>query len=632
MVAAALPPHKRLDDHGSLPLRQTQPIQPLGRQTQPLQPLGGHGGGLVQKTPGRPSDVYEPVQRLGEGAFGVAHLVRNKRTGQQRVLKTICKRRSQVPLEQLEREIQGLKACDHPHIVRLFEYFEDYENVYLIMERCTGGELLKIIQEQHRKGFNFSEEWTSTVIRQCLEAVAYIHAQGIIHKDLKSENILLLHEATTTEAIHAVIIDLGIAELFKPALGRKGRCTVVAGTPTHMAPEVWQGSFGPVADVWSLGVVLFEMFTGRLPFAWSKTGGSQSAQEWLRLAQKGPDWGVLSHCSNEAQALCQRMLISDDRMRPTAQQCLRHAWFTLEARPREQQRLSEVQVSAMGDYERRSNWEKMILLQVTSQLHVSQIGGIHDLFRQADRDKNGTISVQDLMQVLTQLGMDPKHAEAAAIGLDVDSRRVVEYTELVTGIISMLGDSLRSMLWQGFCLFDVNGNGTLGREEVRSVMSRMDFDKMGFRGIQVDTVLRSLDPNGNGVVSFEEFWSYFMKYNVRKATESQNSPPTKPVYADEDFALLLDQIEAENARGASAGTAAPQSHPSDWQVPEHRREEKDPFENSFFGESLGIEGFGATGSKGFSDPTFRSSPADSNGFEENADEKLTRMLDDIMSQ
>lgn len=104
-----------------------------------------------KKNEGRPGQTYEHVEKLGEGAFGVAHLVRDRRNYQLYVLKTINKRQSQVPPAQMETEIRNLKACDHPHIIRLFEYYEDYENIYLIMERAAGGELNQVLQEQKKK-------------------------------------------------------------------------------------------------------------------------------------------------------------------------------------------------------------------------------------------------------------------------------------------------------------------------------------------------------------------------------------------------------------------------------------------------------------------------------------------------
>merc|ERR1719440_944597 len=147
------------------------PLAPTGRASNVGDGIEVAPGGasvrpvFVQKSAGRPNLTYEPLQKLGEGAFGVAHLVRDRRTGLERVLKTINKRQSQVPPAQMEREIRNLKACDHPHIIHLIEYYEDYENIYLIMERAAGGELHQVLQDQRKKNMNIPERWVCTVTR-----------------------------------------------------------------------------------------------------------------------------------------------------------------------------------------------------------------------------------------------------------------------------------------------------------------------------------------------------------------------------------------------------------------------------------------------------------------------------------
>lgn len=549
-------------------------------------PMGALRSVFLHKTQGRPGQCYDAVQKLGEGAFGVAHLVLDKRTNLLRVLKTINKRQSQVPASQLETEIRNLKACDHPHIVRLFEYYEDYENIYLVMEHAEGGELHQVLEAEKQKGLKLPERWVAMVIKQCLVAVSHVHSQGIIHKDLKSENILLLHRVDPQDPQqlpHAVIIDLGIGELFSARLGRRARCTVVAGTPTHMAPEVWRGNFGPVADVWSLGVVMFELLAGDVPFLCSSLN---SAQEWLRLHRQGPNWSLLSHVSKQARSISQRMLNWDERMRPTAQQCLGHAWLkdspadagaaegsaeetdapedspkasepSQTPRPSARSRPSEAGlgeiVQTLGDYVGRSRFEKAVLMQVASQCHLSQMRRIAEVFTSADRNCDGTVTREELVQALVLLGADGADAESYVACVDADGNGSIEYTELAAGCMGLLYESLRGLLWQGFCILDVDGNGVLSREEIESVLTRSELAQYGFPGgdpsESVQEALSRMDIDGDGHVSFEDLCRVFITRPPVGAQEERKGPPsrraTKPLH-DEEFAQFLDQIEADH--------------------------------------------------------------------------------------
>eukprot|EP00442_Polarella_glacialis_P045391 CAMPEP_0115086094 /NCGR_PEP_ID=MMETSP0227-20121206/22358_1 /TAXON_ID=89957 /ORGANISM="Polarella glacialis, Strain CCMP 1383" /LENGTH=665 /DNA_ID=CAMNT_0002475441 /DNA_START=249 /DNA_END=2246 /DNA_ORIENTATION=+ len=545
----------------------------------------------VVKCSGRPGLTYEAIRKLGEGAFGVAHLVRDRHTGQLRVLKTINKRRSQVPPAQLEREIRNMKACDHPHIVRLYEYYEDYENIYLIMERAAGGELHQVLQEQRRKNLELPERWVATVTRQCLQAIQYVHSMGIIHKDLKSENIMLLRECDVDDPKsqpHAVIIDLGIADVFNARLGRRARSCVVAGTPTHMAPEVWRGNFGPVADVWSLGVVLFELLSGEVPFLCSSLN---SANEWVRLHQEGPKWSLLGHGSSQARAVCQRMLSCDERMRPTAQQCLGHSWFKEPeaqdvaggagnsqveyaialpagsvAAPLAMPRL-ETPLAEYADH------EKTVMLEVASKMHTGQVACVAEAFLSADPDRLGLVGIGELVDQLEVLGAERRDAEVYARCLDPDINGLVDYTELAAGCIALLYDGLRGMLWQSFCEIDVEGNGVLSPEEVRSVCLRLDLAGHGFPGGEgaadaLDEALSRFSLDDRGLISFDELCIQFLPVRPSLPVASSSRPDqtindwnfqalNAPLH-DDEFEQLLDTIEASaSADGPDSARASP---------------------------------------------------------------------------
>jgi len=124
-----------------------------------------HSEFFVEKQSGDPWKVYEVKKKLGEGTFGITHLVKDVRSGQTRVLKTVNKANSNMEPEELEQEIKNLKTLDHPHIIKIFEYYEDGVNVYLVMEEALGGELVKVMEEQYASGtWSLTERWAATVM------------------------------------------------------------------------------------------------------------------------------------------------------------------------------------------------------------------------------------------------------------------------------------------------------------------------------------------------------------------------------------------------------------------------------------------------------------------------------------
>ena len=128
---------------------------------------------FVDKTPGSPWDYYDKLQKLGEGTFGIVHAVRLKGTNHIRVLKTIDKRKGgDNSIEEIKKEIANLQAMDHPNIIKMFEYFEDYRNIYIVMESARGGELAEVHRKMRDAGVSLRESWCVWVIRQSLEAIA----------------------------------------------------------------------------------------------------------------------------------------------------------------------------------------------------------------------------------------------------------------------------------------------------------------------------------------------------------------------------------------------------------------------------------------------------------------------------
>lgn len=283
---------------------------------------------FLQKNPRRFSDVYENQKQLGKGSFGTVFLVTHRtqvdrhNSKRVRVCKMISKtraREAKTPESKVREEFAVLKHLDDPHVLRIFEDFEDDSNFYLVMEQCRGGDLGEFVKHLEPMDAISYEFWVAKVMQHTLSAIAYCHSKAVIHKDLKPENVMLsTSKATPVEEMHVVVVDFGLSEVFSHP---SDRSDVVSGTPPYMAPEVWQGNFSKGCDIWSAGCMLFFLLSGRLPFV------APTVKEFPKALQLEPEWAAMGGATLEAQQICRHMLQKMEHQRPTAQSCLRDKWF-----------------------------------------------------------------------------------------------------------------------------------------------------------------------------------------------------------------------------------------------------------------------------------------------------------------
>mmetsp|Transcript_157010 Transcript_157010/g.277164 ORF Transcript_157010/g.277164 Transcript_157010/m.277164 type:complete len:706 (-) Transcript_157010:17-2134(-) len=496
---------------------------------------------FVEKQVGDPFQVYEVQKKLGEGTFGVTHLVQDRRSRQTRVLKTVNKAKSNMPPAEMEVEIKTLRMLDHPHIIKLFEYYEDSVNIYLAMEQAQGGELLQIIEELYNEGWRVSERWSATVMQQVLEAIVYCHSKKLIHKDLKAENIMLLRTADSKTHPHAVVIDLGLAEMFGSTSGdprgqsmvlrgrgdekeavedrlyRRIQSRKVGGTPATMAPEVWraymgQGSFGMKCDVYSLGVVLFQLLTGGLPFC----ATTLDPPLWISLIERGPRMDMLAACSPEARDLVCWMLVPDPARRPKCREALGHAWFSVKAHQVDA-KLSEAQMLALKTFGERNELQKAVILQVASQLRAADLPKINAIFRKYDAGNTGFLEGEELVKALMEVGCDEETAQRSTKAVDLDQNGKIEYTEFVAACISLFDDRHEAYLWQIFKKLDKDGSGMLASQEIAELLLASERNGLGCAPSrsEIQAILEHMDTDKNGSIRFEEFCNYFNPHRAR---------------------------------------------------------------------------------------------------------------------
>ncbi|KAF4673626.1 hypothetical protein FOL47_010303 [Perkinsus chesapeaki] len=477
--------------------------------------------GLLGRAKGLPSGRYTLREDLGHGSFGAAQKVIDKLTKEERVMKTISKTQGHTSQEELELEIECMKKMDHPHILKLFEYYEDANNMYLILDICEGGHLLGVIEDSHRSRNRkpMSERWICEAFRQVLDAVAHCHMHGLIHKDIKAENILLMSKAPPGSKKkvfelkpHVVLIDFGLAELFDPS--RAFHSKVVAGTPYTMAPEVWASAqnrtktFGLKCDVYSLGCVLFHILTGKIPVL----PKSNHTRDWIRAIEAGPNWSLVDStgASKEVRKLVRSMMSVSESNRPSSRECLESDWFRLN--PDEHvQRLSPVAVKEIAEFSKRSAFEKAVLMDVATQVHALSIPDINSIFTSLDEANIGVLSADKVAVGLKNLGVDQSVAEKAVKAMDMDGNGEIDYTELVAGLLCAYDDHVDRLLWAAFRNLDKDNDGRLDRSEVSELLRSA---KQGGSGCiisdnDIGLIIDELDRDQDGYIQYHEFRARF---------------------------------------------------------------------------------------------------------------------------
>ena len=203
-------------------------------------------------------DYYEMLDNLGEGIFGSVKLGVEKKTNQRVAIKIIKKEKTkESDIELVRNEIDIMKLCYHPYVVHLLDHFENGEYIFIVMEYIKGGSLTDYMKNNK---FNFTERRAAELIYQIAKGIKYLHKYGIIHRDLKPDNIMLT-EASDKGNIK--IMDFGLSKI----LGKKEKTTDGFGTLTFVSPEVLiRKPYNKEVDIWSLGVILYLMLSGDLPF------------------------------------------------------------------------------------------------------------------------------------------------------------------------------------------------------------------------------------------------------------------------------------------------------------------------------------------------------------------------------
>ncbi|XP_047243514.1 MAP/microtubule affinity-regulating kinase 3-like isoform X1 [Girardinichthys multiradiatus] len=252
---------------------------------------------------------YRLLKTIGKGNFAKVKLARHVPTGREVAIKIIDKTQlNPTSLQKLLREVRIMKILNHPNIVKLFEVIETEKTLYLVMEYASGGEVFDYLVAHGR----MKEKEARAKFRQIVSAVQYCHQKHIVHRDLKAENLLLDAD------MNIKIADFGFSNEF--TLG--GKLDTFCGSPPYAAPELFQGKKydGPEVDVWSLGVILYTLVSGSLPF------DGQNLKELRERVLRGK-YRIPFYMSTDCENLLKRFLVLNPGKRGTLEQIMKDRWI-----------------------------------------------------------------------------------------------------------------------------------------------------------------------------------------------------------------------------------------------------------------------------------------------------------------
>jgi calcium-dependent protein kinase len=443
--------------------------------------------------------INDKPKVIGTGMSGPVRLATG-RDGRQYAVKSFKKDRliSRAKSE-LKSEVEIFLSMDHPHIARLEQVYETADELHLVMEYLSGGELFERLTSKKM----FTEQAAADVAHQLLLAVAYLHAHSICHRDLKLENFM--YERRDNDNVK--LIDFGFSKI---CTGRR-TMSKACGSIHYVAPEVLGQSYTSQADMWSIGVISHMLLTGSPVFR----GTDEQIMRSVRHGQKqlSSRFGKLSAT---AQDFVQSLLVLDPKERLTAQGALEHPFV---ASRRSKDRSIDVGLlDSLRKYADASPFRRACLSMMAWSLSPEDRANLWEDFLAMDIQHKGSISLSDFQTVVLKFcridnveaanamqRRKNEEAEGLFATLDANHDQEVCYSEYLAAVLQDKVCMHDKMLRNTFARFDRDQAGMITVENLCTVLGDT-FESAGMKEL-----LAEADFNGNGSICFDEFAQFLQQ-------------------------------------------------------------------------------------------------------------------------
>mmetsp|Transcript_89044 Transcript_89044/g.177151 ORF Transcript_89044/g.177151 Transcript_89044/m.177151 type:complete len:537 (-) Transcript_89044:171-1781(-) len=473
---------------------------------------------LLNRDPSRSfAKHYRQGSRIGAGGFGTVWNCKHILTDNDRAVKIVAKTQVKEDMEFVFTEVEILLTLDHPNIAKLYEYFEDQGQLFMVTELCNVGDFGKL----HR--MKQPMETLRPLLRDVVAGLGYCHAHGIVHRDLKFENCLIA-EGRTRQI--GKVIDFGLSAI--KSISRQEEnderwLTEPLGTKYFAAPEVIdpKQKYGSKCDIWSSGVMIFIFFTNEHPFA--EDASKIDTRTLFKAIRNGRYRDSLLKANKvpaSAKELLAQMLNKDQTKRIDAERALNMEWL----RPTDCKELEVSQVlnksktqalcKRLNSWSDTSRFDRVLLMLSGHQAKMSEVNELRAAFMALDKNADGQISREELTKGLNSVSGLKKGEMTLKADifqwLDCNRNSKLDYSEWLCATLESEQIASQNTIKELFNYFDADGGGKISQQELAVVLKNEE---------EVRDVIQRHDSSRDGQLDFQEFQHIMMALAERRSSE-----------------------------------------------------------------------------------------------------------------
>jgi len=411
----------------------------------------------------------------------------------------------------LESEVQVFLCLDHPHICRLVNVYQTPKSLSLVMECMAGGELFDRVSEKKK----FPEPQAANVMQQMLLAVHYLHSHGIVHRDIKLENFV--YDAKDGDVLK--LIDFGFSKFRE----RGAKMRTACGTLSYVAPEVLTDSYTSQCDLWSLGVIVYILLCGSMPFSGDSSVAKAKIAEGSFTFKK-EKWKDISQSGKQfTEALMQK----DPNVRLTTSQALEHPWLQSNLKA-PSVGFDKSMMLAFQEYRKAPKFRRCCLLAMAWLLPSKDTEEMRKEFFAIDTDRQGTISLGELRTLMVERFNAADHDVVNTFkAMDVNHDDEIHYSEFLAAMLSTRIKLNDKLLDSTFRNLDKDLSGYITAENLRDCFGE------SFEGRPVESLVSEADVLKDGKISYPEF-AAFIRGAPLESKASQLSYPVEDSKSGKD--------------------------------------------------------------------------------------------------